>query len=177
MEEGEPKPGYKVVGLGVGWEFRTPAGRWERVVRVDHDANTYFSLVWTDQTGNGGGTGFGYFLPSGRDIHAIPPRRKTGVLVVRLVDVRTAGLPPRMTLILSTQTAQFAYADWEDLPCQAQYLGRGEGWEIVHRPDGVGELIKERWDDKLHAKRRMNAIAREFARGLRLEVGPEMNKD
>jgi hypothetical protein len=173
MEVGERPPGYKALDLAKDWEFRSPAGRWETVVEVDHSAHTFFSKIWTDVTGDG----FGWLLASSREIHACPPRKEGADVVVRLVDVRTKALTPRMSLVIASPKASFTWSDWEDLPAQAEYLGRGQGWQVSYRPGGVGDLVHEGYSDKLHAKRRMNAIARAYADAIGLAVGDEMGRD
>lgn len=174
MEEGETRPGWTVIGLAKDWEFRSPAGRWEKVLRVDHDGDVYHSRIWTNCTG-----GFGWFLASSREIHAVPPRKTGGKeLVIRLVDRgASSGMPARMMLIITTETASFAWSDWEDLPVYAEHLGRGLGWQLTHRPDGVGGLVVEAFGDKFGAKRRMHELARKFAHELQMAIGPEMGRN
>lgn len=173
MEEGEKKPGYQVIGLGDGWEFRSPAGRWETVLRVDHDSDVFCSRIWTDHTGT-----YGWYLPSSREIHAIPPRKVARQdLVIRLVDRGpSAGDLARMSLIITGLAANFPWAEWEDLPVAAQHLGRGLGWKLLHRPCGVEDLVQEYYDQKFGAKRRMNDLSRLFAHELDVPIGPEIGR-
>jgi hypothetical protein len=171
MEQGEVQPPYTAVALRPGWEFRSPAGRWEEVTEVDDPCGSYFTKVWTDQSGT-----FGWLLPSSRKIHAIPPRVSDQPVQVRLVDPGRVGDVQRMSVVLAYANARWPWTEVEELPAVASYRGRGLGWEVAYRPNGADDLVTEQHPDKLHAKRQLLAIMRAYALALGLDIGTEMGR-
>lgn len=171
MEEGELRPPYTAVALRPGWEFRSPAGRWELVTEVDDPSASYFTKVWTNRSGT-----FGWLLASSRSIHAIPPRKSDQPVQVRLCDPGRTGNVQRMSIVLAYANAVFPWTDVDELPAVATFQGRGLGWDVQYRPNGADDVVVENHPDKLHAKRHMTAIMRSYAQALGLQIGEEMGR-
>lgn len=171
METGETRPPYTAIALREGWEFRSPAGRWEKVDRVVDDPGSFFTRVWTDKSGT-----FGWMLASSRAVHAVPPRASDEPIQLRLLD---PGRPvaERMSIVLAYADAKFPWSDYEEMPAVATFRGRGLGWEVAHRPDGAGELLTEPFPDKLHAKRRLMHLMRQYALLLAIPIGNDLGRD
>ena len=170
MEEGEVDRRFTAGDLFEHWDFLSPAGRWEKVTQASHGSSTFYTLVWTDYTGE-----YGWFLPSSRKIHAVPPRRNVE-LQVRIVDIpRASSSKARILVVLAAAVSRpWPWLQYEELPIGAEHLGAGLGWLIWYRPRGVDDLVREPCEDKGHAKRRVKQLAKELAAGLKLPLGDEV---
>lgn len=156
-------------GLDVGWRFVSSLGRWETVDRVEQASQYAPVRVWTDATG----PDYSWLIPRWRKVHAVaPPLRWHGTPEIRIVEYQYARDAP-MYAVTTLDTVRHVDPATEDHLVQACY-SRESGWQVVHRPDGGGDLVVvDCGRSKAKARTALWAVAREHARALGVRVAVE----
>lgn len=153
--------------LAEGWRFMSPLDRWETVQRVEQ-ANDYAPVrVWTDKTG----PDYSWLIPRWRKLHAVaPPLRWQGTPEIRIVEHRFGRDAP-MYAVTTLDTVH--RPDVGHYLVEARY-SREDGWRVIHRPDGGGEvLVVDCGRSKAKARTALRAAARQHAKALGVQVAAQ----
>lgn len=161
---------YFVSELNIGWLFMTPAGRVERVTRMEPVDNTeYWWRIWTAHTGPN------YSWRRRRDerIDAIPRHWKAAphLLFVDLRSGRSAG-GSYASMHIVPHSPTDLIPDFHLTLCEARHLGPGAGWTVIDRPDG-GDATITNQPNKAKARRALLAAGQHHAKALGMTLFKE----
>ena len=148
------------------WTFRSPAGRWETVVAVDHDERPW-TRVWTDKTG----PDWAWRFLSSTKLEAAGPLgggQNDPQPEVRIVDL-SVGRGGQMVAVVTQRNVQWpSFGDGASL-ATAYHEGAGKGWKVVDRPGG-GAAVETQHSSKATARTALLRAARAHAKALKIPV-------
>lgn len=146
----------RVDALRVGDQVFTPAYRWETVTRLDQgDRYSRATRVFTDHTG----PEYAWRLANHHTLPILPAS-----LVSAVPSVRVEASRDRVVAFVGADERPSA-----TVLAEAVYLGRGNGWRVNDRPNGL-DLVTSVVARKDLALSRVRRAARAHAKALGLRV-------
>jgi hypothetical protein len=154
--------------IWAGWRLRTPLGRWENVARVEQPRGEYGPvLIWTEETGDQ--VPFRYWRLA--KVDARPPELTFhGQPELRVHEMSWRDGPIYVIPTMNTFAAPLGGG--EHVLVEARHV-KGEGWQVVHRPDPMtDDVVVIRFANKAKARAEVRRLGREYAKkmGLKLAV-------
>jgi hypothetical protein len=154
----------RVDELLTGDQIFTPAYRWETVIRLDR-GETYSAStrVFTDRTGEG----YGWSLANWHELPTLRSWQIRGTATVRVDSTRH-----RVVAFVGTGESEYWYLGQRPamtVLAEATPAGRGQGWDVVNRPDG-GDPVRVRVGSTAAALSAVKRAARVHAKALGLRL-------
>jgi hypothetical protein len=156
--------------LNLGWMLWTPAGRLEKITRMEPE-NPDFNLnwwwrIWTEETEKAD-PNWSWRLKAGDRVYAVRPNPlyKPHLRFVDLGDRASATMH-------IVPAVGYDIPDFSITLVQAQRHSQGPGWKVADRPDG-GDLVVSEHPDKAKARAELIKAGRRHAKILGLPLYKE----
>lgn len=151
------------------WQIRSPLDRWETVTKVEYGGEHGPVLVWTDKTG----PDYSWRYYRSTKVEAIRPAgHLNGIPEIRIIEYSWGDGPIHAVPTLST----IHRTDMMRVLVEARYVGKGKGWNVVHRPNGRGEPVTIHCESKAKARTAVRAAAKLHAKALGVKVTTEATR-